>query len=237
MRAGIAARRFDFAAAHEALDEARRVEHDAWPPHARKWRAFAEWIVALREGRYAEARAHALRQAALNRAAGNAPGEQIALGNVAACDLLDGQPESAASQLRSVIAELDRLGKGAAAGHAVYNLAAALLALGDVEGALNEALRAHALLRREGDQAILLSLLAQLAAARGDRHAAVRVAGYTLHYWETLGIRPSWPLDPEALAPDLAGAEREALLADGARLTEKQAIGLVLSNGGGPKPR
>lgn len=231
VRAGIAARRYEFTAAHEAIAEACQVERDAWPAKTRAWRAFAEWIVALREGRYADARAHALRQADLYRASGDARGEQIALGNVAACDLYAGQPDAAAAQLRAVVAELGRLGAESAASHSVFNLAAALLALGDVPAALNEAVRAHALLRREGDQALMLPLLAQLAAARGDPHAAVQVAGYTLDYWKRLGIRPRTPLVPEQLAPDLDAAERDGLLADGAHLTEEQAFGLVLLNG------
>jgi len=234
-RAGLGARRHEFAAAHEAVTEAGRIEDPTWIPRRRALRAFAEWILALREDRYEDAREHAMRQADLNRASGDARGEQVALGNVAVSDVLGGQPEAAARQLRAVIAELDRIGAGNAAGHSVMNLAAALLDLGEVEQALATARRAYVLLRREGDQALLLQLLAQIAARRGDPQTALKVAGYTLKFWSALGLRHHAGLWDAELAPQVAAAQREALMADGASLTEEQAIQLVLGKGDGAK--
>lgn len=235
VRAGLGARRYEFAAAHAAVAEAGRIEDPTWIPRRRALRAFAEWILALREGRYEDARAHAMRQAELNRASGIARGEQIALGNVAVSDLLGGQPEVAARQLRAVIAELDRLGAGHAAGHSVMNLAWALLDLGDVAQALVTARRAYALLRREGDQALMLPLLARIAARRGDHHAALKVAGYSLSFWSAIGLQDRVGLSDAELAPQVAAAQREALMADGASLSEEQAFELVLGNGGGAR--
>ncbi|MGE5161065.1 MAG: ATP-binding protein [Betaproteobacteria bacterium] len=234
-RAGLGARRSEFAAAHAAVAEAARIEDPKWIPRRRALRAFAEWILALREGRYEDARAHAMRQADLNRASGSARGEQIALGNVAVSDLLGGQPEAAARQLRAVIAELDRLGAGHAAGHSVMNLAYALLDLGDVEQALATARRAYALLRREGDHALMLPLLARMAAARGDHHTALKIAGYTLALWSAIGLRDRVGLSDAELAPQVAAEQREALMADGASLTEEQAFHLVLGMNDGAR--
>jgi len=234
-RAGLGARRYDFAAAHAALTEAGRIEDPAWIPRRHALRAFAEWILALLEERYQDAREHAMRQADLSRASGDARGEQVALGNVAVSDVLGGQPEAAARQLRAVIAELDRIGVGHAAGHAAMNLAAALLALGDVEQALATARRAYALLRREGDHASLLPLLARIAARRGDPYTALKVAGYTLSFWSAVSLRPRFGLSDAELAPQVAAAQRAALMADGASLSEEQVFELVLGNAGGAR--
>ncbi len=234
-RAGLGARRNEFAAAHAAVTEAGRIEDPAWIPRRRALRAFAEWILALHEGRYEDAREHAMRQADLYRASGDARGEQVALGNVAVSDVYGGQPEAAARQLRAVIAELDRIGVGHAAGHATMNLAAALLALGDVEQALAMARRAYALLRREGDHASLLPLLARIAAGRGDHHAALKVVGYTLGFWSSVGLRPRVGLSDAELAPQVAAAQRQTLMAEGASLSEEQAIQLVLGKGDGAR--
>ena len=140
VRAAIGARRGDFVAADTALAEAARLESPDWPPQWRARLAFAQWIVALRAGRHAEARAHAQRQADLNRAAGIPVGEQRALGNVATCDAWGGEPARAVPALRAVIAELDRLGAGLAAGHMVYNLVEALRRTGEFDEALTQAL-------------------------------------------------------------------------------------------------
>jgi predicted ATPase/DNA-binding winged helix-turn-helix (wHTH) protein len=228
MRAGIAARRQDYPQAHAALAEARRIEDPAWAPHRRSLLAFAEWILALREGRYADARIHAQRQADLSRESGNAFGVQMGLGNVGACDAYGGAPERAIGRLREVIAELDRIGAGDAAGHFLSNLAYALMKVGETDESLAALRRAYALLRREGDQAILLSVLAQLAAMRGDTRAALRVRGYTAALWDAQRLPPPSWLSADDLAPEVASHEREALLAEGRRLPEEQVFGLVL---------
>jgi hypothetical protein len=91
------------------------------------------------------------------------------------------------------------------------------------------------LLRREGDHASLLPLLARIAAGRGDHHAALKVVGYTLGFWSSVGLRPRVGLSDAELAPQIAAAQREALMADGASLSEEQAFELVLGNGGGAR--
>ncbi len=232
VRAAIAGRRRDMDAARSALAEAQRIEDSHWPPHRRASLAFAQWIVALNDDRASEARVHAERQTALNRAAGNALGEQLALGNVASCDVWGGQPARAVPALRAVIGELERTGHGFAAGHMAYNLAAALEMEGELDEALVQARRAHALLRREGDQEIMLRLLVRIAAARGRPGSALRVLGYARALWRRLG------LDDEALAryaeaaiPDVIGAEERAqLFAEGATLTEEQAFAVALAD-------
>lgn len=232
VRAAIAGRRADAAAAATALAWAQRVENPHWPAHHRSSLAFAQWIVALNDGRYAEAREHAARQAALNRAAGQALSEQLALGNMAACDAWGGEAARAVPVLRTVIAEIGRLGYGQVAGHNLLNLAAAHVNLGEPDEALAHARRAYALLRREGDQESLLIVLVRLAAARGRASAALRFLGYARERWRALG------LDDAALAkfaehptPIAVDAEpREALLAEGAALTEEQAFSLALAD-------
>ncbi len=233
VRAAIGARRSDFAAAAPALAEAARLENPEWPPQWRARLAFAQWIVALRAGRYAEARQHAQRQADLQREAGIALSEQLARGNVATCDVWGGEPARAIPALRAVIAELDRLGSGWSAGHMVYNLAEALRQTGELDEALVQARRAYALLRREGDQNILFGVLPRLAAARGRHEAAVRFVGYALRTRVRMGIADegfaAWAEEgvPDTLTEDL----RVRLRDEGAALTEDQAFALVLADG------
>ena len=232
VRAAIGGRRRDFAAADPALAEAASLERPEWP---RPWQArlaFAQWIVALNAGRYAEARQHAQRQADLNREAGIALSAQLALGNVAACDVWGGEPTRAIPALRAVIAELDRLDSGWAAGHMVYSLAEALRQTGEFDEALAQARRAYALLRREGDQNILFSVLPRLAADRGRHAPAVRFVGYALHARERMGIADdgfaAWA--EAGVPPTLTEDARVRLRAEGAALTEDRAFGLVLAD-------
>ena len=233
MRAAIGARRSDFAAAAPALAEAARLENPEWPPQWRARLAFAQWIVALRAGRHAEARQHAQRQADLQREAGIALSEQLARGNVATCDVWGGEPARAIPALRAVIAELDRLGSGWSAGHMVYNLAEALRQTGELDEALVQARRAYALLRREGDQNILFGVLPRLATARGRHEAAVRFVGYALRTHARMGIADegfaAWAEEgvPDGLTEDL----RVRLRDEGAALSEDQAFALVLADG------
>ena len=232
VRAAIGARRDAFAEAEAALAEASRLERAEWPPQWRARLAFAGWIVALRQGRYPEARQHAQRQAQLNREAGIPVGEQIAVGNVATCDVW-GEPARAIPALRGVIAELERLGCGSVAGHMVYNLAEALRQTGALDEALAQARRAYALLRREGDQGILFDVLPRLAADRGRNEAAVRIVGYGLRARERMGIDGrEWAAWAEQGVPaTLAEAARARLRAEGAALTEDQAFALALADG------
>jgi predicted ATPase/DNA-binding winged helix-turn-helix (wHTH) protein len=231
LRAAIAARRVDLAAARAALDEAQRIEDPAWPPSARTLIAFASWITASYEGRHADARVHAQRQTDLARAGGRLLEVQLGLGNVAASDVWGGEPARGAAVLRSVIAELERIGAGNVAGHACANLAEALLQLGELDQALIAARRAFDLLRREADQWALLWTLPRLAAARGEPAVAVKIAGYARDYWNREGIRLPWLLAPEELAPSMSRQEREALLREGAALGDDEAFGLLLSDG------
>lgn len=230
VRAAIAGRRRDGPAASAALNELRRIEQPTWPPHRRASRAFAEWVVALNDARYDEAREHATAQADLNRAAGNLLGELLALGNVATCDVWADQPERAVPQLRRVIAELERAGFGYTAGHMVYNLAVALSSLGELDEAVAQMSRAYALLRREGDQAIMLPSLVRLTAARGCADAALRLSGYAQALRRRLGIDSPDALNwTEKLVPASIGpAERARLREEGAGMAEEQAFALAL---------
>ena len=238
VRAAIGGRRHDFAAAEPALAEAARLENREWPAQWRARLAFAQWIVALRAGRFAEARQHAQRQADLQREAGIALSEQLARGNVASCDVWGGEPARAIPALRAVIAELDRLDSGWTAGHMVYNLAEALRQTGEFDEALVQARRAYALLRREGDQNILFSVLPRLAADRGRHEAAVRFVGYALRTRARMEISDgrfaAWAEEgvPDTLTEDL----RVRLRDEGATLTEDQAFALVLGGRGMKMP-
>jgi predicted ATPase/DNA-binding winged helix-turn-helix (wHTH) protein len=234
VRAGIGGRRRDAAAADAALDEAARLEDPHWPPHRRASLAFAQWIVALNAGRFDDARAAARRQAELQRAAGNALGEQLALGNLATCDVWGGEPARAVPQLRAVVAELERLGHGYAAGHMVYNLCHALVDLGEHDDALTQARRAYTLLRREGDQDIMWGTLVRLTAARGRPHAALRLSGYAQHVRRQAGLDDDDGVDgwAEGHGPGSIDChERSRLRAEGEALDEAQAFALALADG------
>jgi tetratricopeptide (TPR) repeat protein len=232
VRAAIGARRHDFAAAEPALVEAARLERPEWRPQWQARLAFAQWIVALNAGRYAEARRHALRQAELNRKAGMALSEQLALGNVATCDVWGGEPGRAIPALRAVIAELDRIGSGSVAGHMVFNLAEALRQTGELDEALVLARRAYALLRREGDQNIMFYSLARLAVSRGCHEAAVCFAGYAAQSLARMGAAGEHfgAALEEGVYETLTDEARVRLRAEGAALSEDQAFALVLAD-------
>ena len=230
VRAAIAARRDDFAAAEPALAEASALERADWKPQWRARLAFARWIVALRQGRRAEARQHAQRQADLNREAGAPVGEQLALGNVATCDAWGDEPARAIPALRAVIAELERLGAGGTAGHMLYNLAEALHRTGALDEALAQARRAYALLRREGDQNILFEVLPRLAAARGRHEAAIRLVGYAARTRAGFTEAGWTAWAEEGVPPTLTEDARARLRAEGAALTEDQAFALALAD-------
>jgi tetratricopeptide (TPR) repeat protein len=131
-----------------------------------------------------------------------------------------------------VIAELDRLDSSLLAGHMVYNLAEALRQTGEFDEALVQARRAFALLRREGDQNILFSLLPRLAADRGRHEAAVRFVGYALRTSARMGIADegfaAWAEKgvPDTLTEDLRARLRD----EGAALSEDRAFALMLAD-------
>ena len=230
VRAAIGARRDDFAAAELALAEAAALERPEWRPQWRARLAFAQWIVALRQGRHADARPHAQRQADLNREAGIPVGEQLALGNVATCDAWGDEPARAVPALRAVIAELERLGAGRTAGHMLHNLTSALHRTGALDEALAQARRAYALLRREGDQNILLEVLPRLTAARGRHEAAVRLVGYAARTRAGFADAGWTAWAEEGVPATLTEDARARLRAEGAALTEDQAFALALAD-------
>ncbi len=189
--------------------------------------------MALNAGRYAEARQHAQRQADLNREAGIALSEQLALGNVATCDVWGGEPARAIPGAAHGDRRTRPAGFRLVGGPHGLNLAEALRQTGELDEALVQARRAYALLRREADQNILLDVLPRLATDRGHHEAAVRFVGYALQVraWTgmSVGGRAAWLEQgvPDTLTEDV----RVRLRAEGAALSEDQAFALVLDDG------
>ena len=171
-----------FASAEEmeqAIAEATRLERPDWPARQRANLQFARCWWYARLGRYEEALACAQQQVAINREGGNLVGEQYAMSNVTAMELLLGRPEAALEHARAAIARLDALGASAGAGHLYNNtMIASDAAQSCSTRRWPRARTAHTLLLQEGDEYRLFAPLALLAALQGRLADAARIIGH-----------------------------------------------------------
>ncbi len=162
----------------QLIAEATRLESAAWPVRQRACLQFARCWWCARLGRGEEALACAQQQVDINREGGNLVGEQYAMSNVTAMEVLVGRPEAALEHARTAIARIDALGAGGGSGHLYLSAMMALILLDRLDEANDTGRSAHAsLLLREGDEYRLLAGLALLAAMQGRFADAARIAG------------------------------------------------------------
>ena len=178
---------------------------------------------------------HAWREVALCRESGSAIDEAIAFGRVGIAQInAAGQAVAGEARLREALERLAAAGRPEAAGHVSYSLTLVLLRRGALDEALQVARRAYPLLRRDGEQALMLGLLPLLAVRRERYEAAARSAGYAAAVYARAGL-PSRGLFGEAVArlQEVLPAEAYArLMAEGALLTEEADFALVLEDAG-----
>jgi tetratricopeptide (TPR) repeat protein len=222
----------------EAIAEATRLEHSDWPARQRACLLFARCWWYARLGRYEEALACAQQQAAINRAEVSLVGEQYAMSNVTAVELLLGRPEAALEHARAAIAQLDALGAGVGdgAGHLYHNAMIALILQNRFDEAVAAGHRAHALLLQEGDEYRLFAPLALLVALQGRLADAARIIGRddAVHAHTGDPMRPNAAqvrarLDP-LLAAVLPAAEIARLHAEGAAMRDEQVFKLAFGD-------
>lgn len=159
-----------------AIAEAASLEQPDWPGRQRLQFIRYRWFDRL--GRFEEALACAQRQAQISRESGNLIGAHFAMSNVTAAELALGRPELALKHALASIAELDRLGAGAGAGHLYISVLIALIELGRIDEAIAAGRTAHALLLGEGDEIRVMLPLALGAARQGRLADAARVQAY-----------------------------------------------------------
>ncbi len=217
-----------------AITEAAALEQADWPGRQRLQFARFRWFHRL--GKYEEALACAQRQVELSLEAGNLIGAHFGMSNITASELELGRTELALEHALASIAELERIGAGAGAGHLYTNVLVALIELGRVDEALIAGRTAHALLLREGDEIRVMLPLA-LCAARQRRLAdAARVYGYVDAELSRTGalVEAGRATVRGLLQPLLEqefGADEFARLrAEGAKLSEEQAFRLAVGD-------
>jgi predicted ATPase/DNA-binding winged helix-turn-helix (wHTH) protein len=216
----------------QAIAEATPLERPEWPARQRATLQFARCWWYARLGRDDEALACAHQQVAICREGGNLLGEQYAVSNVTAVELLLGRPEAALEHARAAIARLETVGAGASggAGHLYYSATIALILLNQLDKAVAAGRTAYGLLLQEGDEYRLFAPLALLAALRGRLADAARIIGRDEAVHARTALRPNAAqvrarLDP-LLAAALAAPELARLRAEGAAMRDEQVFRL-----------
>jgi len=219
-----------------AVAEATRLEHPDWPARQRACLQFARCWWFARLGRFEEALACAQRQVVISREGGNLVGEQYAMSNVTAVELLLGRPKVALEHARAAIARLDALGGSVGASHLYNNAMIALLLLNRLDEAKAAGRAAHMLLLQEGDEYRLFTSLALLAALQSRLAAAARIIGHddAVHSRTGESARPNAAqlralLDP-MLEAALPAPELARLRAEGAAMRDEQVFKLAFDD-------
>lgn len=188
---GVSARRAAHDTAAAALAEARQWVDPAWPARRRAAAAFAGWVSALNANRIGDAVDEAWREVALCREAGNALDTAAALGHVGIAEInLPGRQTSGEALLREAVALFDAAGRPDAAAHVLYSLSVVLMHRDAMDESIEQACRSYRLLRRNGEQALMLGLLPLLAVRRGDHDAAGVALGYAAAVYQRSGLKP-----------------------------------------------
>jgi len=216
--------------AGRGLEEAGRIEDQAWSPRLRLRRAGALELWYHLGDQLPKAREEGLRCVGLAREAG-ATVEVEALSNLADTERALGNLDAAIELCRATIARAAEVGRAWAAVHVYSTLAPALLELQRLDEAAAE-LRAgrDALVRAVGTAFSLLPYLPVLALARGDHRLAVQLTGCARHTYQRTG-RSMWPNERQGCDRVLDASRSklptdaiEALLLEGAAWDEDEAF-------------
>lgn len=224
--------------AGRGLEEAERIEDQAWSPRLRLRRAAALELWYHLGDQLPKAREEGLRCVALAREAGGAV-EVDALSNLADVERALGNLDAAIELCRATIVRASELGRVSAAVHVYSTLAPALLEQERLDEAAAE-LRAgrDALVRAVGTAFSLLPYLPVLALARGDHRLAVQLTGCALRTYQRT-CRSMWPNERQGCERVLDVARSklppdslEALLAQGGAWKEDEAFATVTTLNG-----
>jgi predicted ATPase/DNA-binding winged helix-turn-helix (wHTH) protein len=235
----VGARRGEALPFEELLAEAKALQRTDWPvPPLSNWHwARERWL--MRAGRYEEAAAVQLAQAEAQQDFASVGAPQIALINAADNELAIGRVAAAEARARAAVQALEAVtAQRSAAGYGWGVIAACEAQRGAWRAALASCARACPLLEIEGDEALLLPVLAACAAGLGRAEDAARLAGHADAADARAGIVP-WPAAAAersrlqaVLAAALSAERLPALLAAGARLSRAEALALGLGSGG-----
>jgi predicted ATPase/DNA-binding winged helix-turn-helix (wHTH) protein len=231
VRIGVAARRSAHDEAKAALAEAEQLGDPAWPARRRAALALAAWVAALNANRADEAVGHALREVAISQETGSASDEAMALARVGMAEIhVPGCEAIGEARLRQAESLLDAAGNAQSGGHIGYSLSLALMRRGAFDEALDQARRTYRLLRRDGEQGLMLGLMPLLAVSRGDLQGAARAAGYVAAVYARAGLpqRGNFADAIARLRLALPLEEIERMGAEGARFSEESFFAQVL---------
>jgi predicted ATPase/DNA-binding winged helix-turn-helix (wHTH) protein len=224
-------------AMERAIAEAARLERPEWPDQQRGSLQFALCRWHMRMGRYEEALAAALRQAASYREGGHTVAEMYATFNIAWVELLLERMDAGVAHARAAIAELEARKAVAGAGHLYFCVAVGCALLDRFGEAMAAARTSYKLLVRENDEHRALLPLALCAVASGRVADAARIRGFM----EAERLRAGAFLEaPRMLIRERLEAELAARLApdelarlqdEGANLRKDDAFRLALAGG------
>jgi tetratricopeptide (TPR) repeat protein len=224
-------------AMERAIAEAAHLERPEWPDQQRGSLQFALCRWYMRMGRYEEALAAALRQAAIYREGGHTVAEMYATSNIAWVELLLERMDAGVAHARAAIAELEARKAVAGAGHLYFCVAVGCALLDRFGEAMAAARTSYKLLVRENDEHRALLPLALCAVASGRVADAARIRGFM----EAERLRAGAFLEaPRMLIRERLEAELAARLApdelarlqdEGANLRKDDAFRLALAGG------
>jgi tetratricopeptide (TPR) repeat protein len=188
--------------------------------------------IAQRGGRVDEARQFYTEALSLTMALGNSLEATALRGDLAELEFRAGNPARALEFAQAVAAAARQARAKRVEISARENAAAYQLVLGDIDGARLSAREALELARgaHPMDAAIAIQHLATVAGLRGDAGRAARLRGYVDGWYSNEGCerdlteRRTYEILMTALQERFTGAEIEALAAEGAQLSEEQAV-------------
>jgi hypothetical protein len=228
---GVSARRSAHDAAAAALAEARQLIDPSWPARRRAAAAFAGWVSALNANRIDDAIDAAWQEVALCREAGNALDAAIAFSHVGIAEKeLPELRTSSEARLREAIALFDAAGRADAAAHVHYSLCVVLMHRDAMAESLEQARRSYRLLRRNGEQALMLGLLPLLAVRCGEHQSAAVALGYAAAVYQSAGLKPrAFYLEAEARLNETLPEEHfERRRTEGSLMSEEAVFARVL---------
>ena len=220
--------------AEAANDLALRICREGGPKSSRRYAAALAMraTIAQRAGRVDEARQFYTEALSLTMSLGSSLEVAALRGDLAELEFRAGNPARALALIQAVAAVARESRAKRIESSARANAAAYQLVLGDIDGACLAAREALELARgaHPMDAAIATQHLAAVAALRGDAGCAARLRGYVDAWYSNEGCerdlteRRTNEILMTALRERLTDAEIDALAAEGAQLSEEQAV-------------
>jgi predicted ATPase/DNA-binding winged helix-turn-helix (wHTH) protein len=229
----VGARRGQVLPFEELLAEAQSLERADWPLPPLSNRMWARECWLMRAGRYEEAAASSLAQAEALRENAALGAPQNALINAAGHELALGRIEQAEARARAAIEALEPVtAQASVRGYGWAVVAACEARRGAFADAVQSCQRARGALEMEGDEPLLLPVLAICACGLGRADDAARIAGCMDASRARAGVVPQPAEAAErarlqaALSAALSPVLLQALCQAGARLSPAEALAL-----------